>query len=88
MDPGPSPGSWTNAPVSPITILGILDRQVRRTLPYCDLQSLSGMDATRFRGALKSLRAADCVAIEGDQLDEMIRLTDKGAETARLARLT
>jgi hypothetical protein len=44
------------------------------------------MDATRFRDALKSLRALDYIAVDGDSLDEVIRLTDKGAEAASLAR--
>ena len=71
--------------VAPLTILGILARQVQRTLPIWDLQSLSGMDATRFRDALKSLRALDYVAVDGASLDEVVRLTDKGADAASLA---
>lgn len=71
---------------SPITLLEILCRQVQRTLPLADLQTLSGMDSARYRDALKNLRDAGYVLIEGPALDEMVRLTDKGAEAAALAR--
>ena len=75
---------WTG---SPIAIIEILARQPQLTLPLSDLQSLSGMDATRYRDALKSLRARDYVVVDGPPLDEVIRLTPKGAEAASLARL-
>jgi uncharacterized protein YjiS (DUF1127 family) len=75
----------TPAP-TPLTILEILARQVQRTLTIWDLQSLSGMDGIRFRDALKSLQSLGYVAVEGESLSEVIRLTDKGAEAASLAR--
>jgi hypothetical protein len=85
--------AWAPAATAPnapqpthMTILEILARQVRRSLPIWDLQSLSGINATRFRDALKSLRALDYVAIDGDSLEEVIRLTDKGVEAASIAR--
>jgi DNA-binding MarR family transcriptional regulator len=74
------------APASPVTILEILARQAQRTLPLADLQTLSRMDPSRFREALKSLLGTGYIAIEGAQLDEVVKLTDKGAEVARLAR--
>jgi hypothetical protein len=80
-----APPSNIPAP-TPLTILEILARQVQRTLPIWDLQSLSGMDAIRFRDALKSLQSLSYVAIDGESLSEVIRLTDKGAEAASLAR--
>jgi hypothetical protein len=67
-----------------MTILGILARQVQLTLPIWDLQSLSGMDPTRFRDALKSLVSLRYVEIDGEALSEVIRLTAKGAEAASL----
>ena len=51
-----------------------------------ELQTRSGMDPTRYREALKSLLGAGYVEIAGPPLDEVVRLTDKGAEAARLAR--
>ena len=74
------------APTSPVTILEILARQSQLTLPLPDLQTLSRMDPSRFRDALKSLLGTGYISIEGAQLDEVVKLTDKGAEVARLAR--
>src|SRR5882724_5157118 len=74
------------APASPITILEILARQVQLTLPIGDLQSLSGMDPSRYRDALKSLSDAGYVVVEGSALDAVVRLTDKGKEVSHLAR--
>ena len=70
---------------SPWTLLEVLARQVQLALPLPDLQSLSGMEPTRYREALKSLRDAGYIAIEGPPLEEVVRLSDKGAEVARLA---
>jgi len=44
------------------------------------------MDASRFRDILKKLRGFGYVAVDGASLDEIIRLNDKGAEAAGLAR--
>jgi DNA-binding MarR family transcriptional regulator len=74
------------AAVSPLTLLEILARQVQLTLPLADLQTLSGMDPSRYRDALKSLSDAGYVAVEGSALDAVVRLTDKGKEVTRLAR--
>jgi DNA-binding MarR family transcriptional regulator len=51
-----------------------------------DLQTLSGIEPSRYRESLKSLRDAGYVAIEGDPLAEVVRLTERGAEVSRLAR--
>jgi hypothetical protein len=51
-----------------------------------DLQTLSGIESGRYRESLKSLRDAGFVAIEGDPLAEVVRLTERGAEVSRLAR--
>ena len=77
--------SRQSSAVSPLTLLEILARQ-GTSLPIADLQTLSGMEPTRYREALKSLRDAGYLSIEGPALDEVVRLTDKGAEVARLAR--
>jgi DNA-binding MarR family transcriptional regulator len=72
--------------VSPLTLLEILARQAQLTLPLGDLQTLSGMDPARYRDALKSLRDAGYVVVEGEALDAVVRLTDKGKEVTRLAQ--
>ena len=78
--------SPSSPPVSPVTLLEILGRQVQQALPMADLQTLSGIESGRYRESLKSLRDAGFVAIEGDPLAEVVRLTERGAEVSRLAR--
>jgi hypothetical protein len=73
-------------PVSPLTLLEILTRQVQQTLPMPDLQTLGGMEPARYREALKSLRDAGYISIEGPPLEEVVKLTELGAGVARLAR--
>ena len=51
-----------------------------------DLQKLSGMDASRYRESLRSLRDAGYIAIDGDPLAEIVRLTGRGVEVSLLAR--
>jgi hypothetical protein len=75
-----------SAPASPVTLLEILGRQVQQALPMDDLRELSGMEASRYRESLRSLRDAGFIAIEGDPLSEIVKLTDRGAEVSRLAR--
>lgn len=78
--------TFPSAPVSPLTLLEILARQPQRTLPMFDLQKLSDMDPSRYGAALKSLRDAKFIDIAGDAPEQMIRLSDSGAEVARVAR--
>lgn len=73
-------------PASPLTLLELLGGQAKQEFPIADLQSRSGMEPSRYRDALKSLRDAGFVTIEGPALDEVVRLTDKGVEVVRLAR--
>jgi DNA-binding IclR family transcriptional regulator len=96
----PKPGSFTpyleyaqrdriapeRAAASPLTLLEILGRRDDAAMPLSDLQTLSAMDPARYRDALKSLRDAGYIEVEGPALDETVRLTGKGAEVARLAR--
>ena len=99
MDFKPKPGSFTpyleyaerdkdrqQPALSPLSLLEILSAQVNMVLSMAALQSLSGMDPGRYREALKSLRDAGYVAIEGPSLEEMVKLTDQGYAVARLAR--
>ncbi|MBZ5729057.1 MAG: hypothetical protein LAP87_29290 [Acidobacteriia bacterium] len=71
---------------SPLTLLEILARQPRQSLPLFELQALSGMEPSRYGEALKSLRNAEYIAIEGEAPEQMIRLTGRGAEVSQLAR--
>lgn len=73
-------------PATPITLIEILERQVQQALPMPDLQTLSGMNPNRFRNVLKILLDSGYVAIDGPTLQEVVRLTEKGVEAARLAR--
>ena len=74
------------APASPITLLEILNRQPSRSLPLFDLQTLSGMEPSRYSAALKSLLDAGYVVLEGEALAQVVRLTDSGAKVLELAR--
>jgi predicted transcriptional regulator len=69
---------------SPLTLIELL--QDRGEMAFERLETLSGMDASRYRDALKSLRDAGYVSVEGDPLDGVVKLTAKGVEVARLAR--
>ena len=74
------------ASVSPLTLLEILARQSQRSLAFFDLQTESGMEPSRFGEALKSLRSAGYIVIEGDALDQVVRLNASGEDVVRLAR--
>jgi DNA-binding IclR family transcriptional regulator len=73
-------------PASPITLLEILTRQTQQSLPLFELQTQSGMDPSRYAAALKSLRDPGYVAIDGEALEQVVRLTDSGAQVLQLAR--
>jgi DNA-binding IclR family transcriptional regulator len=71
---------------SPLALLEILMRQAKQSLPIFDLQKQSGMEPSRYGEALKSLRDAGYIEVDGEALDQLVRLTDRGAEVVRLAR--
>jgi hypothetical protein len=73
-------------PASPLTLLEILARQPQKSLLLFDLQTLSGMDPSRYASALKSLRDPGYIAIEGEAPEQLVRLTGSGAHVAQLAR--
>jgi hypothetical protein len=66
--------------------LEILARQSRQALPVFDLQAQGGMEPSRYGEALKSLRDAGYIAIEGEAPEQVVRPTDAGAGVVRLAR--
>jgi hypothetical protein len=70
---------------SPLALLEILAGQ-SGSLPMFDLQAQSGMEAARYGEALKSLRDAGYITIEGEAPEQMIRLTDGGSKVVLLAR--
>jgi hypothetical protein len=71
---------------SPITLLEILAAQAQRSLPMFDLQARSGMEPPRYAEALKSLRDAGYITIEGEAPEQAVRLTDSGGNVVQLAR--
>jgi DNA-binding IclR family transcriptional regulator len=74
------------AQASPLTLLEILARQAQYSLPMFDLQTLSGLDPSRYAEALKSLRDAGYITIAGEAPDQAVQLTDGGAKVVQLAR--
>jgi predicted transcriptional regulator len=71
---------------SPITLLEILEKQANRSLAMFDLQAQSGMEPGRYADALKSLRDAGYIAIDGQAPEQSVCLTDSGSNVVRLAR--
>jgi DNA-binding IclR family transcriptional regulator len=74
------------APASPLTLLEILTQQAERSLPLFELQTQSGMDPSRYAAALKGLRDPGYIAIDGEGLEQVVRLTESGAQVLQLAR--
>jgi hypothetical protein len=74
------------AKATPLTLLEILTRQEKRALPLFDLQARSGMEPAPYANALKSLEGSAYIRIEGQGLDQVVQLTDCGAEVARLSQ--
>ena len=74
------------APASPLTLLEILAQQAEQSLPLFELQTQSGMDPSRYAAALKSLRDPGYIAIDGEGLEQVVRLTESGAQVLQLAR--
>ena len=75
-----------NPPASPLTLLEILTRQTAQSLPLFELQTQSGMDPSRYAAALKSLRDPGYIAIDGEAPEQVVRLTESGAQVLQLAR--
>ena len=71
---------------SPLALLEILSRQGSQSLPIFELQAQSGMEPSRYGDALKSLRAAEYIAIEGEAPEQTVQLTSQGAQVVRLAK--
>jgi hypothetical protein len=72
---------------SPLTLLEILARQSRQSLPIFELQGQSGMEPARYGEALKSLLNAGYIMVEGEVPEQVVRLTERGAEVVRLPKL-
>jgi len=73
-------------PLSPLTLLAVLAQQPQQSLPLFVLQSLSGMDPSRYSEALKSLLEAGFITFAGSAPEQTVTLTDGGAKVAQLAR--
>ena len=74
------------APASPLALLEILARQSQQSLPMFDLQTLGGMEPSRYAEALKGLKDAGYITIEGEAPEQVVRLAASGAGVVRLAR--
>ena len=74
------------AKASPLTLLEILARQAQQSLPIFELQGRSGLEPSRYAEALKSLRGAGYIAIDGEALAQVVRLTDSGRTVVQLAK--
>jgi hypothetical protein len=74
------------SPASPLTLLEILARQSQQSLPMFDLQAQSGMEPSRYGEALKSLRDAGFITIQGEAPEQAVGLTDSGGKVVQLAR--
>src|ERR1035437_6586113 len=73
-------------PASPMTLLEILTRQTPQSLPLFELQTQSGMDPSRYAAALKGLRDPGYIVIDGEGLEQVVRLTEGGVQVLQLAR--
>ncbi len=71
---------------SPLAVLEILFRQPQQALRIFDLQGPSGMDPVRYADALKGLRDAGYITIEGEAPEQTVSLTERGREVVRLAK--
>jgi len=71
---------------TPLALLAILDAQSQQALPMFDLETRSGMEPSRYAVALKSLRDAGYIVIEGDAPEQTVKLTVSGAGVAQLAK--
>jgi hypothetical protein len=78
--------SAPSAPPSPLTLLEILARRADRSLPLFDLQTLSGMEPSRYSDALKGLQSAGYIELASEGIEPVVRLTDNGQRVAQLAR--
>jgi DNA-binding IclR family transcriptional regulator len=73
-------------PASPLTVLEILTRQPRQSLPLFELQTQSGLEPSRYGEVLKSLLDAGYISITGNAPEQDVMLTPGGIQVANLAR--
>jgi DNA-binding IclR family transcriptional regulator len=73
-------------PASPITLLELLAAQSQRTLPMFDLQAKSAMAPSAYGEALKGLRDAGYITIDGEAPEQLVHLTESGGKVVQLAR--
>jgi hypothetical protein len=86
MESGNRENAPQRGPASPLTVLEILARQPQQSLPIFDLQSLSGLEPSRYGEALQSLLSAGYIAIEGNAPQQAVKLTASGLQVVQLAR--
>ena len=71
---------------SNLRFLKVLPDASETKLPMSVLLEFSGLDPILFRAALRELRDADYISISGPALDEVVQLTDGGAEVVKLTQ--
>jgi hypothetical protein len=69
----------------PLDLLKTLSAIPTPELPLDVLFKLSGMDPAVFRDTLKELRDKQFIEVSGASLEEIVKLTPKGAEVVKLA---
>lgn len=68
----------------PLQILRLLGKPANQIMELDQLASRSGLSAVDFRESLKSLVDSKFVELSGPALSEVVKLTDKGADVAKL----
>jgi len=86
LESGNRENAAQRGPTSPLTLLEILARQAQQSLPIFDLQSLSGLEPSRYGEALKSLLGAGYIEIAGNAPEQTVKLTPSGVQVVQLAR--
>jgi predicted transcriptional regulator len=74
----------TKPATGPLDVLKTLSTIPNSELPLDLLLKLSGMDAPVFRDTLKELRDKQFIEVSGATLEEIVKLTPKGAEVVQL----
>jgi hypothetical protein len=75
-----------SALASPLALLDILAKEPQQSLPFFQLQAQSAMDPAQYGEALKGLRDAGYITVDGEALSQTVRLTPGGAQVVKLAR--
>jgi hypothetical protein len=70
---------------SPLMLLRVLASSDTRQMPEADLRRACGMNLMDFTTAIESFASANLVSISGSPGDEVVALTETGAQIAKVA---